>query len=89
VSALVNRQNDGMRTIDLLYAGLSGTWRRFAVVRLDTDTVPDTPTLRFDPIENPLPGARTYDWTRRLRQRSYRVARRGTAVPPYTAPEDL
>jgi hypothetical protein len=88
VSARISHQNAEAWTIDLFYAGLSSTWRRFAVVSLDTETVPDTPTLRFDPIVNVLPGARTYDWTRRLRQRSYRVARRGAAVPVYTAPEN-
>jgi hypothetical protein len=87
VSARSNHRDGEVWTIDLFYATPLSTWRRFAVVSLDTEPVPDSPTLRFDPIVNPLPGANTYDWTRRLRLRSYRVARRGAAVPAYTATE--
>ncbi|MFC7850923.1 SRPBCC family protein [Arthrobacter sp. NPDC057388] len=35
--------------------------------------------IRFDPLKHPLPGAGTYAWTRRLRERSYRAARRPAA----------
>jgi hypothetical protein len=74
--------------IDLFYATSSSSWRRFAVVNLQPECRPDSSTLRFDPMVNPLPGTETYNWTRRLRQRSYRVARRSAAVPEYTIPVD-
>jgi hypothetical protein len=32
--------------------------------------------IRFDPLKHPLPGAGTYPWARRLRERSYQAARR-------------
>jgi hypothetical protein len=79
------RANDTW-TIDLFHATLSSTWTRFAVVNLPTKGMPDNSGLRFDAVVNPLPGAGTYDWTRRLRQRSYIVARRSTTVPGYRTP---
>ena len=81
VSARTSHRDDEVWKMDLFHATPSSTWCRFAVVSLTTKSLPDTPDLRFDPIVNPLPGAATYAWTRRLRQRSYRVARRSPAVP--------
>jgi hypothetical protein len=88
VSARITHRDDEVWKIDLFHATPSSTWCRFAVVSLQKKSRPDASNLRFDPILNPLPGADTYDWTRRLRQRSYRVARRSPAVPEYTAPTD-
>jgi hypothetical protein len=62
--------------IDLFYGTSTSTWRRFAVMRLDAHPLPDRADLRFDPVLNAPPGARTYGWARRLRERSYAVARR-------------
>jgi hypothetical protein len=51
-------------------------WFRFGTIELGIDPdQPDTP-MRFDPVLSPPRGARTYDWTRNLRERSYRLARR-------------
>ena len=85
VSARTSHRDDEVWKIDLFHATPSSIWCRFAVVSLETKSRPDTSRLRFDPIVNPLPGTTTYDWTRRLRQRSYRVARRSPVVPEYTA----
>jgi hypothetical protein len=84
VGARTNHRDDEVWKIDLFHAAPSSTWCRFAVVSLGTKSLPDAANLRFDPMVNPLPGATTYDWTRRLRQRSYRVARRSRSVPEYT-----
>jgi hypothetical protein len=43
------------------------------------DTHSGDTAIRFDPLKHPLPGAGTYAWTRRLRERSYRAARRPAA----------
>jgi hypothetical protein len=86
VSARTSRRDDGVWKIDLFHATPLSTWCRFAVVSLRPDRLPDSSDLRFDAIVNPLPGTGTYDWTRRLRQRSYRVARSSPAVPEYIAP---
>jgi hypothetical protein len=79
------RTNDAWK-IDLFHATASSTWSRFAVVTLATNGLPDSANLRFDAVVNPLPGATTYEWTRRLRQPSYLIARRSPAVPEYPAP---
>jgi hypothetical protein len=85
---VVHRADESWR-IDLLHATPTSSWSRFAVVSLGPESRPDSADLRFDPIVNPLPGADTYDWTRRLRQRSYRVARRSRAVPKHIAPTEV
>jgi hypothetical protein len=86
VSARTSHRDDEMWKIDLYHATPLSRWRRFAVVSLRPDRLPDSSDLRFDAIVNPLPGTGTYAWTRRLRQRSYRVARSSPAVPEYIAP---
>jgi hypothetical protein len=75
ISARTAASRDGRWDVDLFHATSTSKWRRFATVRLDADVLPDRADLRFDPIENALPGAGTYPWTRRLRHRSYLVAR--------------
>ena len=77
-------------TLALSYATPAGRWVQAGVLHLRA-AVPesaaaasggtaraDTP-IRFDPLKHPLPGAGTYAWTRRLRERSYRAARRPAA----------
>lgn len=76
VGARTRRRGSGQWEIELLHATSTSTWRRFAVVSLETRALPDRADLRFDPIRNALPGADAYPWTRRLRQRSYRVTQR-------------
>jgi hypothetical protein len=78
----------GEWTLALHYATPAGRWVQAGVLHLraaapdagvGTDTAGtaggDT-AIRFDPLEHPLPGAGTYAWARRLRERSYRAARR-------------
>jgi hypothetical protein len=76
IAARTAGPRDGRWDIDLLHATSASKWRRFATVRLDAQPLPDRADLRFDPVLRPVPGAGTYAWTRRLRQRSYAVARR-------------
>ncbi|WP_251023872.1 SRPBCC family protein [Arthrobacter sp. ISL-65] len=74
-------------TLALHYATPAGRWVQAGVLHLraaahdaghtdsaETDSA-DT-AIRFDPLKHPLPGAGTYPWARRLRERSYRAARR-------------
>jgi hypothetical protein len=70
LSARTTASRNGQWDVELFHATSTSKWRKFATVRLDRAD------LRFDPIENALPGAGTYPWTRRLRQRSYVVARK-------------
>ncbi|WP_395398465.1 SRPBCC family protein [Arthrobacter sp. UC242_113] len=48
--------------------------------RASADTGSADTAIRFDPLEHPLPGAGTYPWARRLRERSYRAARRPSRI---------
>jgi hypothetical protein len=77
LAARTTRDRDGRWAIELLHASSTSKWKRFAVVHLDAEPLPDRADLRFDPMLNPLPGSETYPWARRLRRRSYAVARRG------------
>ncbi|MCU1405045.1 MAG: hypothetical protein JWQ43_1348 [Glaciihabitans sp.] len=86
LSARTHNRDNRSWDIDLFHATASSTWSRFAVVTLATDGLDDREDLRFDPIVNPLPGAATYDWTRRVRERSYRTARRSTTVSGGASP---
>ncbi|WP_258006631.1 SRPBCC family protein [Arthrobacter sp. AFG20] len=79
-------------TLALHYATPAGRWVQAGVLHLraaaqdaghpdSTETASadagggDT-AIRFDPLKHPLPGAGTYPWARRLRERSYQAARR-------------
>jgi hypothetical protein len=75
-SARTTASRNGRWDIELFHATSTSKWRKFAVVHLNAQALPDRADMRFDPIENALPGAETYPWTRRLRQRSYVVARK-------------
>jgi hypothetical protein len=77
IAARTVKSGDGRWAIELLRASSTSKWKRFAVVHLDAEPLPDRADLRFDPMLNPLPGAETYPWARRLRERSYAVARKG------------
>ena len=64
-------------TVELGWAVGTGAWHPFAELTLRPDPAGDEdPTVSFDPVGNTLPGLETYDWVRRLRQPSYRTARR-------------
>ena len=75
VAARTNGRSHGQWDIALLYATSTSKWRRFAVAHLDATPLPDRADLRFDPVLKPPRGAGTYGWARRLRERSYAVAR--------------
>ena len=76
LAARTRRRGNGRWEIDLMHATSTSTWKKFAIVNLDANALPDSADLRFDPVENALPGAGAYPWTRRLRERSYRVAQK-------------
>lgn len=76
-------------TLDLFHARPTGEWTRFGALHLTSagSQVPASSAapgstqavdtdLRFDPLLNVLPGAEIYGWTWRLREHSYRLARR-------------
>lgn len=60
--------------LDLYWARLTGPWRPCGKLRLQASADTQDTALRFNPLEHQPPGARTYPWARRLRERSYRVA---------------
>jgi hypothetical protein len=74
-------------TLALLYATPAGRWVQAGVLHLRAavpggadaasgDRAGGDTAIRFDPLKHHLPGAGTYTWERRLRERSYRAARR-------------
>jgi hypothetical protein len=64
--------------VELLFASPGGRWHRFADLELRPAPGPiDRGEPRFDAVRNPLPGAGTYGWTRRLREPAYARARLG------------
>jgi hypothetical protein len=63
-------------TLALYYGPQWGKWKRFGTLSLDLDPLQPDPGIRFDPVQHPLPGAGTYEWTRRLREPAYAQARR-------------
>ena len=76
LDALADRLEREPWRLTLYWARPGGLWRAFADLELSRrGGARDTP-LRFDAVENPLPGAGTYDWVAAVRQPSYRLARR-------------
>ncbi|WP_026549944.1 hypothetical protein [Arthrobacter sp. Br18] len=61
--------------LGLYHARPRGPWHQFGTMSLLLD-LQGKEDLRFDAVLNPLPGADTYGWTKRLREPSYAVARR-------------
>jgi hypothetical protein len=59
----------------LSWARVSGPWHRFAELSLVPDG-DDHGEISFDPVLNQVSGLEPYDWVRRLREPSYRSARR-------------
>jgi hypothetical protein len=72
----------GATAFDLSWACGRGPWVRFATVEVDPDAeaAGDAP-LSFDPVRNTVPGLEVYGWVRRLREPSYRTARRSRGLP--------
>ena len=56
-----------------------GQWHPFAELRLSGDEASDR-TISFDPVRNQLPGLAQYAWVRRLREPSYKSARKSRRV---------
>ncbi len=71
---------DGEWVLGLYWATPAGQWRQGGELRLRPYPDSADTQLRFNPIRNPPPGAQIYDWTRRLRERSYRAAQQ---LPPH------
>lgn len=63
-------------TLELHHARPLGPWTRFGTLTLTLADQAEDTAARFDPVLNPLPTARTYGWTQRLREPSYALARR-------------
>lgn len=73
----------GEWVLGLYWATPAGQWRQCGELRLRAAPEPADTSLRFNPIKNQPPGAQTYAWTRRLRERSYRTAQQ--PAPPAVA----
>ena len=71
---LLGARAAGTEEFELSCAVGAGEWRPFADLRL-TPTASD-PAISFDPVRNRIPGLEQYGWITRLREPSYRVARR-------------
>ncbi|MCQ6271241.1 SRPBCC family protein [Pseudarthrobacter sp. R1] len=74
---------DGEWVLGLYWAKPAGPWRQCGELRLRASPEPADTPLRFNPLENQPPGAQAYDWTRRLRERSYQAAQQ--TPPPAVA----
>lgn len=72
-------EEDPPETWRLSAAGAGSDWRAVATVRASWG--PDEP-VRFDPVENLLPGTRQYPLVRLLREPAYAMARRGATPRP-------
>lgn len=68
--------SSGEWVLGLYWARPLGRWRQCGELVLHAGSPPGDTPLRFNPLENQPPGAQTYAWTRRLRERSYRTAQR-------------
>lgn len=62
--------------LGLYHARPTGPWTRFGTLLLTLDPAGADTTTRFDPLVRPLPGAGTYGWAGKLREPSYKAARR-------------
>lgn len=65
----------GEGRFEIACASPSGPWRHVAHLDLSDTEGPD-PEISFDPVRNTVPGLAAYDLVRRLREPSYRTARR-------------
>ncbi|MET3951704.1 hypothetical protein [Arthrobacter sp. UYEF36] len=62
-------------SLGLYHARPTGPWIRFGTLFLSLDPGAADLNTRFDPLQNRLPGAGTYNWAGRLRKPSYEAAR--------------
>lgn len=71
----------GTWILGLYYAHPRGPWHQFGILSLRLDLLGEEENPRFDAVLNPLPGAGTYGWAKRLREPSYAVARQPPTNP--------
>ncbi|MDT0195174.1 SRPBCC family protein [Arthrobacter sp. AB6] len=76
----------GEWVLGLYWARPTGQWRQCGEARLRAAPEPRDIHLRFDPLANQPPGAQTYAWARRLRERSYLAAQRPAPAAVVNAP---
>ncbi|MHA7282139.1 hypothetical protein [Arthrobacter sp. TMS2-4] len=62
--------------LGLFFATPVGSWQHFGTLTLALDPDAEEEDLRFDAVLHPLAGAATYEWSRRVREPSYALARR-------------
>ena len=73
--ALLGVRATGPQVYEMSWCRPRGEWHPFAELRLSDDRATDQ-AISFDPVRNQLPGLTQYPWVRRLREPSYRSARR-------------
>jgi hypothetical protein len=81
---LLSAVPQGDRAVELAWARGTGAWQPFGTLRLErSPMVAADADVSFDPVLNPPPGLAPYDWVTRLREPSYRSARRarGDSAP--------
>jgi hypothetical protein len=78
----------GEWVLELYWARPTGPWRQCGELRLRAAPEPRDTPLRFDPLANQPPGAQTYAWTRRLRERSYLAAQRPAPAAVVPSPTE-
>jgi hypothetical protein len=81
---LLAAQPDREGTFTLACAGPAGSWRTFGLLRLEAIPTGDLGDVddvgpSFDPVLNQIPGLAYYPWAARIREGSYRAARRSRA----------
>ena len=73
--ALLGVRAYGAQVYEMSWCRPRGEWHAFAELRLSDDEAPNR-GMSFDPVRNQLPGLTQYAWVRRLREPSYRTARK-------------
>jgi hypothetical protein len=70
------------RVVELAWARGRGPWHGFAALQLGEESVGGSDAgVTFDAMRNTVAGLEVYDWVRRLREPSYRSARRSRGLP--------
>ena len=73
--ALLGVRASDVEVYEMSWCRPRGKWHPFAELRLSDDEAPNQ-AMSFDPVRNQLPGLTQYAWVRRLREPSYRSARK-------------
>jgi hypothetical protein len=72
---LLGVRASGPQVYEMSWCRPRGEWRSFAELRVSGEEAPHQ-AIAFDPVRNQLPGLTQYAWVTRLREPSYRTARR-------------